>query len=130
MGGTLATLIAGKVRYISVFAVCVIVYPHHLERLRFHQSGVAVRRHHVAGRRHNAADQSVPDAHDYRSRSDPPRGGCKALARRFSAGAAGPLLASFLVSDANVRGVLVMGSVALVLGFAMILVIHMTAKRE
>ena len=26
MGGTLATLIAGKVRYISVFAVCVIVY--------------------------------------------------------------------------------------------------------
>ena len=45
-------------------------------------------------------------------------------------GASGPLLASFTVDDANVRGVLVLGAIALVIGFAIILGLHATAPPD
>jgi hypothetical protein len=43
-------------------------------------------------------------------------------------GALGPLVASFLVGDADVRGVLVMGVTALLIGFAMIFTLHRISK--
>ncbi len=58
------------------------------------------------------------------------RAGMQSAGAQILGGAAGPLLAALLVSDADVRGVLVLGAAALVAGFGMILGIHLTAKRE
>ena len=128
-GGTLATLIAGKVRYIMVFAVCVAIYlvawgiygfrPHAL--LFVAASGLAG----VTTLLLN------PFLTPMIIEADPSRrAGMQSAGAQILGGAAGPLLAAFLVSDADVRGVLVLGAVALVLGFVMILGIHLTARRE
>ena len=128
-GGTLATLIAGKVRYIMVFAVCVAVYlvawgiygfrPHAL--LFVVASGLAG----VTTLLLN------PFLTPMIIEADPSRrAGMQSAGAQILGGAAGPLLAAFLVSDADVRGVLVLGSVALIVGFGMILGIHLSAKRE
>jgi MFS family permease len=57
------------------------------------------------------------------------RAGMQSAGAQILGGAAGPLAAAFLVSDADVRGVLVLGAAALVLGFAMIFAIHVSARR-
>jgi hypothetical protein len=44
--------------------------------------------------------------------------------------AGGPLLSSFLVSDANVRGVLAQGAIALGLGLAMIAAVRFAVRHD
>jgi predicted MFS family arabinose efflux permease len=127
-GGTLATLIAGKVRYISVFAVCVVVYLTAWSIYGFTNKAwlfVAVTA--LAG---VTTLLISPFLTPMIIEADPTRrAAMQGAGAQILGGAAGPLLASFLVSDADVRGVLVMGAVALLIGFAMIFAIHFSAKR-
>jgi predicted MFS family arabinose efflux permease len=127
-GGTLATLIAGKVRYISVFAVCVIVYLITWGVYGFtHQAWLFVATTTLAG---VTTLLISPFLTPMIIEADPTRrAGMQSAGAQILGGAAGPLAAAFLVSDADVRGVLVLGAAALVLGFAMIFAIHVSARR-
>jgi hypothetical protein len=128
-GGTLATLIAGKVRYIMVFAACVAIYLAAWGIYGFRpNAGLFVVASGLAGVTTLLLN---PFLTPMIIEADPSRrAGMQSAGAQILGGAAGPLLAAFLVSDADVRGVLVLGAASLVLGFVMILGIHLTAKRE
>jgi hypothetical protein len=128
-GGALATLIAGKARYIMVFAVCVLTYLVSWAVYGFRPSaGIFVGVTALAG---FVTMLLNPFLTPMIIEADPTRrAGMQSAGAQILGGAAGPLLAAFLVSDADVRGVLVLGAVALVLGFAMIFGLHATAKRS
>ncbi len=128
-GGTLATLIAGKVRYIVVFAGCVAVYliAWGVYGFRPH-AWLFVAASALAG---VTTLLLLPFLTPMIIEADPSRrAGMQSGGAQILGGAAGPLLAALLVSDADVRGVLVLGAAALVLGFLMILFIHLSARRK
>ncbi len=126
-GGTLATLIAGKARYIMVFAVCVLSYLFAWCIYGFRPAaGIFVAVTALAG---FVTMLLNPFLTPMIIEADPTRrAGMQSAGAQILGGAAGPLLAAFLVSDADVRGVLVLGGAALVLGFAMIFAIHRSAR--
>jgi len=125
-GGSIATLIAGKARYITVFAGCVVAYIVAWSIYGFSANAFA-----FVGASTLAGFTSLllgPFLTPMIIEADPTRrAGMQSAGAQILGGAAGPLLASFLVSDTNVRGVLVMGVVSLVLGFAIIFGLHATA---
>jgi hypothetical protein len=126
VGGAIATLIAGKARYITVFAGCVVAYI-----VAWAVYGFSANAWAFVGASALAGFTSLllgPFLTPMIIEADPTRrAGMQSAGAQILGGAAGPLLASFLVSDSNARGVLVMGSVSLVIGFAIIFGLHATA---
>ena len=128
LGGVLATALAGKVKYRTVFIVCTVMF-----LIVWGIYGVSapawlfIAASALAGL---TALLAGPFLTPMLIEADPTRrtamqgGGAQVLG-----GAAGPLLSSFLVSDANVRGVLVQGAVALILGLAMITAIRFAVRQ-
>jgi hypothetical protein len=125
VGGVVATAIAGRVRYITVFWVCAAVfvaawgvYAIHAPAWLFVAiSGLAGLATFVAG----------PFLVPMTIEADPSRrAAMQSGAVQLLAGALGPLLASFTVSDKNVHGVLVMALVLQAAGLAIATVLHRT----
>jgi hypothetical protein len=126
VGGALATLLAGRVRYITVFWVCAAVFvatwavyavaaPAWLFVAMTGVSGLAA---FVAG----------PFLVPMTVEADPSRrAAMQSGAVQLLAGAFGPLLASQMVSDHNVRGVLVLGLVLQAVGLAIATTLHRLA---
>jgi hypothetical protein len=125
-GGALATVLAGRVRYITVFFVCAAVFaatwavywiaaPAWLFVAMTGASGLAA---FVAG----------PFLVPMTVEADPSRrAAMQSGAVQLLAGAFGPLLASQLVSDRNFHGVLALGLVLQAVGLAVATVLHRTA---
>jgi hypothetical protein len=127
-GGLAATLSAGRVRYIAVFAGCVAAYL--IVWGVYGVGNLPAWLFIVVTMISGAASLLVgPFLTPMTIEADPTRraamqsGGAQILG-----GALGPLVASFLVGDADVRGVLVMGVTALLIGFAMIFTLHRISK--
>jgi hypothetical protein len=127
-GGALATLIAGKVKYIRVFAVCVVAYLIAWSVYGF--GGYAwmfIAATALAG---ITTLLLSPFLTPMIIEADPTRrAAMQGAGAQILGGALGPLLAAFLVSDSDVRGVLVLGVGALLLGFGMIFALHLTNKK-
>src|SRR6202000_81684 len=128
VGGVVATAIAGRVRYITVFWVCAAVFAaawavyaiHAPAWLFIAMSGLAGLATFVAG----------PFLVPMTIEADPSRrAAMQSGAVQLLAGALGPLLASFTVSDKNVHGVLVMALALQVAGLAIATVLHRTGGR-
>ena len=127
-GGVTATLIAGKVRYIWVFTLCVVAY---LVAWAVYGFGGHAWMFIAATALAGVTTLLLsPFITPMVIQADPTRraamqgGGAQILG-----GAMGPLLAAFLVSDSDVRGVLVLGAGALLLGFGMIVALHLTTRK-
>ena len=122
-GGALATVIAGRVRYITVFWVCAAVflatwgaYAAHAPAWLF----VA-----VTGLAGLAAFVAGPFLVPMTVEADPSRrAAMQSGAVQLLAGAFGPLLASLAVSDRNVHGVLVLAVVLQGAGLAVATTLH------
>lgn len=128
-GGLLATLLAGRVRYVTVFWVCAAVFVatwgvyavHAPAWLFIGMSGLAGLAAFVAG----------PFLVPMTVEADPSRrAAMQSGAVQLLAGAFGPLLAAMMVNDRNVRGVLILGVVLQGLGLAVATALHRVAHRE
>lgn len=126
VGGGLATVLAGRVRYITVFWVCAAVFlatwgvyaVHAPAWLFIAMSGLAGLAAFVAG------PFLVPMTVD----ADPSRrAAMQSGAVQLLAGAFGPLLASLAVSDRNVHGALILAVALQGTGLAVATVLHRTA---
>jgi hypothetical protein len=127
-GGTLATLLAGRVRYVVVFAGCVAAYL--IVWVVYGVSAPAWLFIAVTALSGVVTLMVGPFLTPMTIDADPTRRtAMQSAGAQIFGGAAGPLVASFLVSDDNVRTVLVMAVAALLVGFAMIFAIHATAKK-
>jgi hypothetical protein len=127
VGGVVATAIAGRVRYITVFWVCAAVFAtawgvyalHAPAWLFVAMSGLAGFATFVAG----------PFLVPMTIEADPSRrAAMQSGAVQLLAGAFGPLLASLVVSDRNVHGVLVMAVALQAVGLAIATTLHRTGK--
>jgi len=129
VGGAFATLIAGKARYVIVFGACVAVYLISWAIYGFTaQAWLFVLASVLAGATTLLAG---PFLTPMIIEADPTRrAAMQSAGAQILGGASGPLLASFTVDDANVRGVLVLGAIALVIGFAIIVGLYATASPE
>lgn len=127
-GGALATVLAGRVRYIVVFYGCAaafgatwIAYALHSPAWLFiAMTGVSGLAMFVAG------PFLVPMTID----ADPSRrAAMQSGAVQLLAGALGPLLASLAVSDRNVHGALILAAGLQAAGLAVATILHRTTKR-
>jgi hypothetical protein len=127
VGGALAAALAGRVRYITVFWGCAVVFlatwwTYGVQSpawLFIGMSGLAGLAGFVAG----------PFLVPMTIEADPSRrAAMQSGAVQLLAGAFGPLLASFTVSDRNVRGVLILAVVLQGLGLAVATVLHRQAQ--
>jgi hypothetical protein len=127
-GGLLATYLAGKVRYMTVFTVCTVFF-----LIVWAVYGVSAPAWLFVGASALAGLTALlvgPFLTPMTIEADPTRRtAMQSAGAQILGGAAGPLLAAFVVSDANVRGVLVQGALALLVGLAMIAAIRYTARR-
>ncbi|MFL5296881.1 MAG: hypothetical protein ACJ798_10920 [Phenylobacterium sp.] len=122
-GGALATLLAGRVRYITVFWVCAAaffatwaVYAIHAPAWLFVG---------VTGLAGMAAFVAGPFLVPMTVEADPSRrAAMQSGAVQLLAAALGPLLASQTVSDANVHGALIIGALLQALGLAVATLLH------
>jgi hypothetical protein len=127
-GGVVATLIAGKVSYIRVFFICVIAY---LIAWTVYglggQAWMFIAASALAGATTLLLGSFLTPMI---IEADPTRrAAMQGAGAQILGGASGPLLAAFLVSDNDVRGVLVLGACALLLGFGMIVALHLTNRK-
>jgi hypothetical protein len=127
VGGALATALAGRVRYITVFWVCAAafgatwaVYAVHAPAWLFiAMSGLSGLAAFVAG----------PFLVPMTVEADPSRrAALQSGAVQLLAGAFGPLLASLAVTDRNVHGVLVLGVALQGVGLAVATMLHRAAR--
>jgi hypothetical protein len=125
-GGVLATLLAGRVGYLRVFAVCTLVYLLVWAVYGFTRSALVFI---LATMAAGLITLLVgPFLTPLAIEADPTRRtAMQSAGAQIFGGAAGPLIASRFVSDTHVRLVLVLASGALALGFAMILGLGLTA---
>ncbi len=127
-GGALATLLAGRVRYITVFVICALAYLVIWTLYGFNiPSWLFIGATMLSGMISLLVGPFMtPMTID----ADPSRrAAMQAAGAQIFGGAAGPLAAAFLVSDDNVRGVLAPAGAALIVGLGMIFAIFLTAKR-
>lgn len=126
-GGALATVLAGRLRYITVFWVCAAVFVatwltyalHAPAWLFIGMTGLAGLAAFVAG----------PFLVPMTIEADPSRrAAMQSGAVQLLAGAFGPLTASFAVSDQNVHGVLLLALVLQVAGLTVATLLHRTAR--
>jgi hypothetical protein len=129
VGGVLATILAGRVRYITVFWVCGAVFAatwgvyaiHAPAWLFIAMSGLAGLAAFVAG----------PFLVPMTVEADPSRrAAMQSGAVQLLAGAFGPLLAALLVSDRDVHGVLILGFVLQAIGLAVATALHRTTQAK
>jgi hypothetical protein len=127
-GGVLASALAGRVRYITVFWVCAAVFlatwgvyaTHPPSWLFLTMSGLTGLATFVAG----------PFLVPMTVEADPSRrAAMQSGAVQLLAGAFGPLLASLAVTDKNVHGALILAAALQVVGLAVATVLHRTARR-
>jgi hypothetical protein len=129
VGGVVATAIAGRVRYITVFWICAAVFAatwgvyalHAPAWLFVAMSGLAGLATFVAG----------PFLVPMTIEADPSRrAAMQSGAVQLLAGAFGPLLASLVVSDRNVHGVLILALALQAVGLAVATTLYRTGKRS
>ncbi len=128
-GGVLAIVLAGRVGYLKVFAVCTATYLAVWGVYGFtHSAAVFIIVTMAAG----VINLLVgPFLTPMSIEVDPTRRtAMQSAGAQIFGGAAGPLVASRFVTDASVRLVLTMASVALAVGFAAILLLSLTAPRR
>jgi hypothetical protein len=122
-GGGLATLLAGRVRYITVFWVCAAVFLaawgvyalHPPAWLFVGMTGLTGLAAYIAG----------PFLVPMTVEADPSRrAAMQSGAVQLLAGAFGPLLAAMAVSDANVHGVLILAAALQIAGLAVATLLH------
>ncbi len=127
-GGLTATTLAGRVRYFTIFVASSAVYL--LAWVVFGLGPPAwlfVAVNALAG---FAALLVGPFLVPFTIDADPSRrAGLQSGAAQLLGGALGPLLASFVVSDRDVRGALVLGAALLLTGLAMVAGLRFTPKR-
>jgi hypothetical protein len=128
-GGLLATFLAGKVRYMTVFAACVVSYLLVWSIYGFSAPAwLFVAASTLSGL---TALLVGPFLTPMIIEADPSRRTAMQTAgAQILGGAAGPFLSAFLVTDANVRAVLIQGAVALLLGLAMMGALRVSARRQ
>ncbi len=128
VGGVVATAIAGRVRYITVFWVCAAAFAATWAVYAIHAPGwLFVAMSGLAG---FATFVAGPFLVPMTIEADPSRrAAMQSGAVQLLAGALGPLLASFTVSDKNVHGVLVMALALQAGGLAIATVLHRTGSR-
>jgi len=128
-GGLLATVLAGRVRYVIVFWVCAAVFAatwgvyalHAPAWLFIGMTGLSGLAAFVAG----------PFLVPMTVEADPSRrAAMQSGAVQLLAGAFGPLLASLVVSDGKVRGVLILAAVLQGVGLTVATMLHRLARRE
>lgn len=126
-GGALATLLAGRIRYITAFWFCSLALAAAWTSFVFHlPAAVFVA---AAGLSGGAAMMSGPFFVPMTIEADPSRrAAVQSGAVQVLAGALGPFLASLLVSDSDARGVVVLGLVLTALGMAVFLGLHHRKK--
>ena len=126
-GGVVATAIAGRVRYITVFWVCAAVFAATWGVYAMHAPAwlfVA-----MTGLSGLAAFVAGPFLVPMTVEADPTRrAAMQSGAVQLLAGAFGPLLAAVLVNDRNVHGVLILGVVLQGLGLAVATTLHRTSR--
>jgi hypothetical protein len=128
LGGALATALAGRVRYISVFLVCAAVFlatwavyaVHAPAWLFVAMTGLAGLAAFIAG----------PFLVPMTVEADPSRrAAMQSGAVQLLAAAFGPLLAALVVTNQNVHGVLILALMLQVVGLAVAAMLHRTAGR-
>lgn len=128
LGGATATLLAGRVRYFTVFLFSSAVYLAAWIGFGFDlPSWLFVADNAAAG---FGGLVLAPFLVPFTIDADPSRrAALQSGAAQLLGGAAGPLLASFVVSDANVRGVIGVACGLLLAGLAMVAGLRFTARR-
>ena len=128
-GGLVATALAGRVRYLTIFTVSTVVYIASWLVFLVHPPGwMFISANAVAG---FVGVLFAPFLVPMAIEADPSRraavqsGGTQVLA-----GALGPFAASFVVADNDVHGSILLGSVVVIMGLALIAGLHFTAKRN
>jgi hypothetical protein len=127
-GGALATVLAGRVRYITVFWICAAVFLATWSAYAAHAPAwlfVA-----MSGLSGLAAFIAGPFLVPMTVEADPSRrAAMQSGAVQLLAGAFGPLLASFAVTDKNVHGALVLAVVLQAVGLAVATTLYRTARK-
>jgi hypothetical protein len=127
LGGALATLLAGRIRYFGVFVVSAIVYVACWSGYAFVEPAAI-----FIGATLTFGFTNVfmgPFLVPMAIEADPSRrSAVQSGAAQLLGSALGPLLASQVVSDANARGVLVLGCVLLALGLGVAAWLHFTHR--
>jgi DHA1 family inner membrane transport protein len=127
-GGAMATLLAGRVRYFTVFIITSVVYLGCWALLGFHQPAwLFVANNAVAG---VVGLFLAPFLVPMTIAADPSRrAAVLSGAAQLLGGALGPLLASQVVSDRDVHGVLWLGGALLILGLVGVAGLRFTTRR-
>jgi len=127
LGGLAATAIAGRVRYLAVFLACAAAFFATWAVYAFAAPGWLFLT--MAGLSGFAAFIAGPFLVPMTVEADPSRrAAMQSGAVQLLAGAFGPLLASQVVSEGHVRGVLVLGAVLQAVGLAIAIVLHRLAR--
>ena len=128
-GGVIATILAGRVRYIAVFWFCGAAFLATWTTYALHAPGwlfVA-----MTGLSGLCAMMAGPFLLPMTIEADPSRRATMQSGTvQILAGALGPLLAAFAVTAHDVHGVLILGAVLQVLGLAVATVLHRVAHAE
>lgn len=128
-GGALATVLAGRVRYITVFWACAATFLTIWSVYALHAPGwlfIA-----VTGASGLAAFVAGPFLVPMTIEADPSRrAAMQSGAVQLLAGAFGPLLAALTVTDHNVHGVLILAAALQAVGLAVATTLHRLAARS
>jgi hypothetical protein len=129
LGGALATALAGRVRYITVFWGCALVFLATWAAYAMQSPAwVFVA---VSGLAGLCAMLAGPFLLPMTIEADPSRRATmQSGAVQLLAGALGPLLASLVVGERNAHGVLVLGAALLLAGLAVVTGLHRLARSE
>ncbi len=128
-GATLATVLAGRVRYFAIF--CVVVIGFLVVWLVYGQKAPAWA--FIAATALSGVVQLLvnPFLVPMIIEADPSRrAAMQSAGAQLLGGAGGPLLAFFVVTGADVHGVLWLGGILLLAGFAMVGWLHFTTRRH
>ncbi|MBS0361787.1 MAG: hypothetical protein JSR98_10430 [Proteobacteria bacterium] len=129
LGGVLATAIAGRVRYITVFWACAAVFAATWATYAVHAPAWAFVG--LTGLAGLAAFVAAPFLLPMTVEADPSRRATMQSGTvQLLAAAIGPMLAALAVSDRNVHGVLALGFVLQGIGLAVAVVLHRMAVAE
>jgi len=129
LGGLMATVLAGRVRYVAVFGVCSVVFLATWTVYGATASAGAFML--MAGFSGASVMLAGPFLVPMTIEADPSRrAAMQSGAVQLLAGAMGPFLASLVVSDSNVHGVLALSAGLLLTSLAVIAVLHRTALAE
>ena len=129
LGGALATVLAGRVRYITIFWLCTAVFLTTWAVYAFKAPAALFLA--VSGAAGVCAMLAAPFLLPMTIEADPSRRATmQSGAVQLLAGALGPLLASFAVGEGDTHGVLYLGGTLLLIGLAVVTGLHWVARTE